>query len=65
MNVMAEAIPVALEHIRYCRQCGMGALAILKAAEIILPPGSSPSWDDTVWLIARKWTMLVDHQRAA
>lgn len=62
---MADAIPVAIEHIRWCRKQGMGAFAILRAAEIEIPHGVTPSWDDTVWLIARKWTMLADSQRWA
>ena len=66
MNVTAEAIPVAIEHIKWCRRQGMGAIAILRAAEIKLLPGVTPSWDDTVWLIARKWMSIADiHSEAA
>jgi hypothetical protein len=65
MNVMASALPVALEHIRYCRRQGMGCLAILRDAEIRLTDGVTPSWDDTVWLIARKWMSIANRDSEA
>lgn len=58
MNLFDQSISVAVEHVSYCRQQGMGAYAILVSAGVELSPEANPSWDDCVWIIARRWSML-------
>lgn len=65
MKLFDDSISVAVEHVSYCRRQGMGAYAIIVSTGVRLMPGANPTWDDCVWLIARQWSQLNKHDRAA
>lgn len=65
MNLFDLSISVAVEHVSYCRRNGMGSYAILVSAGVPLAPDANPSWDDCVWLIARRWSTLSKQEDAA
>lgn len=58
LDILDEAMAVAVEHIRWARSEGMSPAQIVTEYRLRPPNMTTPSWDEVTWAVALAWTHL-------
>lgn len=58
IDILDEAMAVAVEHVRWARIEGMAPAEILEVYGVPLRVGAPLTWDEVTWAVALAWTHL-------